>query len=318
MGSSEKAGRNGNDDSSIAVVIPAFNRPKLLLRAIHSVLEQELAADEFVVVDDGSTEDSSEVRRLLEQERGTWIERPCNGGPAAARNEGVQATSSTWISFLDSDDEWLPGKLQAQVSFHHDHPEMPISHVEEQWVRSGKLVLKPAHWKAGGGDLFESSLQRCSIGPSCVMLSRDLWNECGGFDERFRVCEDYELWLRITEKFPVGLASEEPLVRKHAGTGDQLSFTMPAMDRYRVAALLEFLKGRDEDDTLRRKTLAALSEKAGIVADGAGKRGREERARLYRDLVAATERGAFKPGEWTEAIWNELREENSSEEGFES
>lgn len=225
----------------VAVIVPVFNRPEQIVRAVNSVLAQCLQSFELIVIDDASTCDLGAARQLVESSGHQWQRLPVNSGPAGARNEGVKRSNSKWISFLDSDDEWASQKLTAQSEWHQNNPAFSISQVREAWYRNETLFSKPGHLKQGEGDLFEVSCQRCAIGPSCVMMARELWDESGGFDERFRVCEDYALWLGIASKYRVGLVPGEPLVKKHGGHSDQLSAETPLLERYRFLALLEWM-----------------------------------------------------------------------------
>jgi glycosyltransferase involved in cell wall biosynthesis len=293
---------------SVAVVIPVFNREEELLRAVDSLRNQTWLPTEWIVVDDGSDHGAVNHRSLIENAGGLFLPLPENVGVAGARNAGVAASSSDWIAFLDSDDEWHPRKLELQLAWHSQHPEVRISQVQEQWVRSGKPVRKPSGWEQRGGDLFEIALRQCVIGPSCVLIRRDLWKEVGGFDERFRVCEDYELWLRITRKEKIGLVEDGPLVTKHAGHQDQLSFTTPALDRFRILALLKLLGGGELHEVEHSQVTTMIREKAEIVAQGAEKRGDLSRFALFDTLAKADltgYRGGPDPlsaGVWREAL----------------
>ncbi len=267
------------------MVIPVFNRVGSLSRAIASVLDQSKPATEIIIVDDASTINLAGVKAMAEQAGCRWISLSENSGPGPARNRGVGECRAQWIAFLDSDDAWMPEKLERQARWHAENSDLRISQVRENWIRNGKLVKKPLHWEPKAGDLFDASCERCSIGPSCVMMRRDLWEESGGFDARFRVCEDYHLWLRICQDDLVGLVPGDSLVEKHGGHEDQLSSLVPAMDRYRVVALLEQI--RDGKLSARQIEFAEsqVSLKAGILADGAAKRRLDERARLYHSVA---------------------------------
>lgn len=268
----------------ISVVIPAFGRAAQLERAIDSLLSQTSTEFRIVVVDDASAGGLVAAREKIESLGHIWIAREENSGPAAARNDGASATDLKWIAFLDSDDEWLPKKLEKQIGWHSMNPDCRISQVHEEWVRNGEVVKKPPHWEQREGDLFSDSVERCSIGPSCVMIRRDLWNESGGFDESFRVCEDYELWLRITRSERVGLVPGPALVRKRGGHPDQLSTTVPALDRFRIAALWKLLKSGSLSEGKQQVVEQGIWRKAGILASGAEKRGFHDRAAYYRKV----------------------------------
>lgn len=254
------------------------------MRAMESIAGQTRSPDQVVIVDDASTEEMSKSLELAAELGFEWRQLSSNRGPAAARNAGVAATSSDWVCFLDSDDEWLPDKLAEQSRWNDEHPEFSISQVHESWRRNGAVVKKPRHWEQDGGDLFAASIERCSIGPSCVMLSRRLWDDFGGFDEDFRVCEDYELWLRVCSQTEIGLVDSEPLVRKHAGHEDQLSVVTPAMDRFRVHALIKAHFDSGYSEKQKKMIAQGICEKSIILADGAAKRGSLERSKFYREV----------------------------------
>ncbi len=267
---------------SVAVIIPAFGRPQALRQAIESVLSQTWTDCGLIVVDDASPTPLWEARQLVEESGHRWIRLPENRGPAAARNAGCrEAAEHAWITFLDSDDLWHPEKLSRQMRWHEEHPEMKISQVEESWTRQGQPCAKPNHLEQASGDCFAESVQRCAIGPSCVALAADLWTAMGGFDERFRVCEDYELWLRITAKYPVGRVPGDPLVEKRGGAPDQLSTSVPALDRHRLAALLKLVASGSLTPRQEQVAGEGLRRRARILARGAARRGRDDWARFF-------------------------------------
>ncbi|MBM3335379.1 glycosyltransferase family 2 protein, partial [Candidatus Sumerlaeota bacterium] len=134
--------------------------------------------------------------------------------------------------------------------------------------------------------LFERSLQLCVISPSAVVLARSLFDEVGGFDETFVVCEDYELWLRITWREQVGFLPE-PLVVKRGGHTDQLSRSVAATDRYRIRAIDKILRSGKLNERQRQSAIAELERKCRIVAQGCRKRGKTEEA---EQLLAVVEK----------------------------
>ena len=253
----------------ISIIIPTFNRSKRLLKAVESVLCQTYRDFELIVIDDGSTENLQHISELV-QDNGHKFIRTDNQGVAQARNFGVSQSRGEWISFLDSDDCWRPKKLEQQVKFHSENPNLLISQCEETWIRKGKKVNKKKYQVAPDGEAFESSVKLCCISPSCVMMHRQLFKEKGGFDRRFVVCEDYDLWLRITVDNEVGLVKELE-VEKYGGHEDQLSMSEPAMDRYRVFALLKLVMNFDLDKKKLKSALTETHRKANILFKGAVK-----------------------------------------------
>lgn len=268
----------------VLIVIPAYNRLPFLARSIRSVLGQSFTDYRLVVVDDASTEDLSSCRKVVEESGHTWLALSENQGPAKARNEGASQMPFDWVMFLDSDDVWMPDKVEKQMAWHLANPEVRISQVKERWIRNGSPFKKPAHLKQPEGEIFADCVERCSIGPSCVAIRHDLWAESGGFDEWFRVCEDYELWLRIASREMIGLIPGPELMDKHGGHSDQLSTAVPALDRFRFVALAQFLNSRKTLPAPQREiVMKALNEKKTILGKGAAKRGRDEWATFFEE-----------------------------------
>ncbi len=274
----------------ISVVIPSFNRADLARRAIASVLAQDFPDFETILVDDGSTDDTP----ALAAEFGDAIAyiRRENGGVSAARNTGIRAARGAHIAFLDSDDQWLPGKLQAHAAFIGEHPEVRIHQTEEIWVRGGRRVNSMKKHMKPEGDIFTRALELCLVSPSAVIMRRELFDERGLFDEDLPVCEDYDMWLRVSARERVGLIPGA-LVLKYGGHADQLSRRYWGMDRYRVYSILKLLRdgaGRLSADKEKAAVEVAIN-KCVILRDGAVKRGNRELAAAAGSVIEALERG---------------------------
>jgi glycosyltransferase involved in cell wall biosynthesis len=254
----------------ISVVIPVFNRPLTIRRALDSVRAQTLIPREILVVDDGSTDNTPEIlNEYLPEIRIITRE---NGGVAAARNSGILAAGGTWIAFLDSDDVWLPDKLEKQADYLRVHPEVRILQTEERWIRKGTHVNPPKKYKKKGGNIFIDCLSHCIVGPSTVMCRKDLLEEHACFDTSLSVCEDYDLWLRIAAREAIPLLQEE-LTLKFGGHSDQLSLRYPAMDRFRVLSLEKILLNEPLDDGQKEAVRGMLLKKLIYLRDGARRRG---------------------------------------------
>ena len=257
----------------ISVIIPTHNRSLLLPRALDSVLSQSRQADEVIVVDDGSTDDTAamlrdrypRVRYLFQGNRGV----------SAARNLGIRAATGDWIALLDSDDSWLPDKLERQEVACSTQPGYRIVHGEEIWIRDGRRVNPKRRHDKHGGWIFNRCLPLCVISPSAVMIQRDLLLEVGLFDETLPACEDYDLWLRLCAFHPV-LFLKDPVIRKYGGHAGQLSRKYPALDRFRLRALEKVIVGPEFSDQQRRLALGTWREKKQVYRAGAEKRGRDQ------------------------------------------
>jgi glycosyltransferase involved in cell wall biosynthesis len=264
----------------VSVILPAFNRAWSLKRAIDSILSQTYANLETIVIDDGSTDETPSL--LLSYGNRIRVIRQANQGVSAARNAGIRAASGDLIALLDSDDAWLPGKIKAQVDFFTTHPEAVVCQTEEIWIRNGVRVNPRRRHKKHRGMIFQRSLPLCLISPSAVMLRRKVLDDVGLFDKQLPACEDYDLWLRITWKYPVDLI-DEPLIVKHGGHADQLS-AMPQLDRYRIQAIVKILRQGVLSMDQRASALNVLAEKCTIYANGCRKRRRFTEAAFYDRL----------------------------------
>ena len=258
----------------VSVVIPTQNRRGLISRAIDSVLRQSWAANEILVVDDGSTDDTAGFVAVAYPD--VQVLRQESRGVSAARNAGIRAAQGALIAFLDSDDEWLPRKLERQLQAMRESPGALLCHTDEIWIRNGRRVNPMKKHQKFGGRIFEKALPLCVISPSSVLVDRRLFDEVGLFDESLPACEDYDLWLRVCARFPV-LFVDEPLMVKHGGHEDQLSRRHWGMDRFRIQALRKILAEPDLPDDYRRAAEAMLARKVEIFTRGARKRDLESR-----------------------------------------
>ncbi len=264
----------------ISVMIPTYNRAHVLPRALDSVLNQTLSPKEIMVIDDGSTDGT---RTLLSRYTNIKILHQSNSGVSAARNRGIETALGQWLTFLDSDDEWLPDKLEKQwQAVIHDGKK--VSHTEEIWIRNGKRVNPMKKHQKYGGWIYEKCLPLCVISPSSVMIHRSVFDDVGVFDESLEVCEDYDLWLRICAKYPV-LFIKDPLLIKYGGHHDQLSRRYWGMDRFRVKALEKALTSNTLTDEQRKLTVDMLIQKCKIIIQGMKKRGKKEEATQWIDQM---------------------------------
>jgi len=266
----------------VSVIIPSFNRSFKLIRAIASVLYQTFTDYEIIVVDDGSTDGTTEALRPFRAHI-RYLKHAGNLGVSAARNTGILASPAPFIAFLDSDDYWFPQKLEKQFNFFQTHPEALICQTEEIWVRNGKRVNPRDKHRKPSGDIFEPSLQRCLVSPSAVMLKRGLLDEIGLFDETLLVCEDYDLWLRTACRYPIYLIPEFLLI-KEGGASDQLSAQLKGMDQYRIQALAKLIKSNRLNKKQLQLALLEFGQKCKIYGHGCLKHGKEIEGQSYLQL----------------------------------
>ncbi|MCB0336772.1 MAG: glycosyltransferase [Bdellovibrionales bacterium] len=255
---------------AVSVIIPVYNRLEMLRKAVESVLSQSFNDMELIVVDDGSLIDLTEIQERV-QEQGHCFLRTEHRGVAAARNTALKMAQGEWIALLDSDDLWYPEKLERQLAFHERHPELKLSQTLERWYRNDSLVNKQRKHEQPEGEVFRDVCERCCVSSSSVILHHTVFNDCGIYDTQFPVCEDYEFWLRVASRYQIGLVPET-LVEKYGGHEDQLSKAIPAMDRFRVLALLKMLIEENLQAEQVEIAREALRKKVEILKIGAQKK----------------------------------------------
>ncbi len=266
---------------AVSVIIPTHNRWPMIAEAVESVLAQSFKDFELIVVDDGSSDGTAEKIQALGREIRIIVQS--RRGVSAARNRGARVARGRYLAFLDSDDLWVREKLAVQTAFMVEHPEFQISQTNEIWIRGGVRVNPKAKHRKPSGDIFRPSLELCLVSPSAAMLTKDLFNRMGGFDESLPVCEDYDLWLRVAVDHSVPLI-DAPLVIKRGGHADQLSHSQWGMDRYRVMALQKLLRAGVSGEK-REWVVDTLLRKITVLAQGARKRGKEAQARAYEAVL---------------------------------
>ena len=247
------------------------------------MLGQTYSELELLVIDDGSGDGTDEfVASYGNEVRYLYQE---NLGPAAARNTGIKAARYELLAFLDSDDSFAPGKLQAQAAAMALHPEFLVSHTDEIWYRNGKHLNQKDRHAREGGDIFERCLELCAVGMSTAMVRRRLFDEVGFFDEHLPCCEDYDLWLRVSSRYPF-LMVAGPFTVKNGGRDDQLSqIHRVGMDRFRIASIVEILESGVLSQDQEKLTLDELDRKCRIYGEGCLKHGREDEGKHYLQLA---------------------------------
>ena len=272
----------GKQSSTISTVIPTLDRRHTLCRAINSVLKQTIPADEIIIIDNGSTDGTLDmIQSEFPMVRFASQIKP---GVSAARNMGISLANSKWVALLDSDDAWEPNKLEKQIELSIDNSNSRLIHTDEIWYRNGRRVNQMKKHKKRGGNIFEDCLPLCCISPSSVLMRKDLFDDIGLFDEKLPVCEDYDMWLRITSKESISYV-DEPLTIKYGGHEDQLSSKFWGMDRFRIQSLEKLLNREYLNFKQENAVYEIMIKKLNILIQGGTKRGNKDIVDIYSEKL---------------------------------
>jgi glycosyltransferase involved in cell wall biosynthesis len=238
---------------AVSIILPTFNRLKYLRSAVDSVFAQTLANWELLIADDGSDEETKAYLKGLESlPRVKLIWLPHSGNPSAVRNAALREARGDYIAFLDSDDMWMPAKLERQIDVLRTG-----SHCG--WIYTGYVRIddagkantlpSPKAWIPCRGAIVEQLLRlEAAVATAAVLVERRLLEQAGGFDEELLMFEHYDLWLRLAHYSEVELI-DEPLtcLRSHGQHYSQEGIPMLAGR----CQLLSKQRGRVTDPRLR-------------------------------------------------------------------
>jgi glycosyltransferase involved in cell wall biosynthesis len=199
-----------NSGALASIIIPFYNRIEDTLKAISSALGQTYEHIEVIVVDDGSTNPIND-HVILDDPRITLVKHPKNMGANAARNTGFKNSTGNWICFLDSDDTWVPNKLQIMIDALNNNLDHSIGYCGINHVLNGDIIGK--NLPTQSGNIYDQLLSSNIVGSTSVpVISRKVMNRIGGFDETLKSAQDWDLWIRIAEKDFLFLAIPSVLV----------------------------------------------------------------------------------------------------------
>lgn len=214
---------------SISVIIPAYNASLTIARAINSVINQTLVPEEIIVVDDGSTDNMAQAVKEFGN-RVNYMKTE-HLGPGAARNRALMKLKGDWVALLDSDDEWLPQKLELQMKLFESNPDLCWSGANSFLAAGDRRTLKCSQKRAreqlAGKDFFDNFLLAFSknyfrLHPSTIIIKRSVFDDVGLFNEELLRNEDSDMWCRIAFKYPKFGFIPEPLVTAYLDAQDPL------------------------------------------------------------------------------------------------
>jgi len=225
----------------ISVIIPTYNRADMVGRAVQSVLNQTYQDFEIIIIDDGSTDSTEEIIRGFHDPRIRYIRHERNRGGSAARNSGICAAQGEYIAFLDSDDEWLPQKLEKQFYlFKTQNPEIAVVYTAYAIVDERgriKKIEKPRH----SGYILQKLLASNCIGASTVMAKKICFTKDTKFDETLPSCQDWDMWIRLAKKYNFAYIPEI-LVKRYEHSSNRITADSAVRIAGREIILKKFLK----------------------------------------------------------------------------
>jgi len=207
---------------TVSIIIPTYNRDKLILKALESIFSQTFQDYEVLIIDDASTDNTEQVIRELEHPKVRYYKLDQNSGQCVARNYGAKRATGDYLAFLDSDDEWLPQKLELQISLFSEGSDRlgaVYGYTYQKDVIKNETVLSDSGFFRG--DIHEKVLSGfCPPTPSLFVVKRSVYESVQGFDESLVTFVDLDLWLRISEHHDFDYV-EAPVIIKYEHIGDQ-------------------------------------------------------------------------------------------------
>jgi glycosyltransferase involved in cell wall biosynthesis len=222
-------------DPKISVIMAAYNKSGHIREAIESILKQTMRDFELIVVDDVSTDDTVSIIKSIEDPRIVLILNDVNSGPAPTRNKAVAAARGEYLAIMDADDIALPERFQKETDFLDTHPEHGLVGGAFYVIDENGTRLQLVRVLTEDREIREGLQKQNWFGHSTVMIRRAIFNELGGYDTAFKYAHDYELMIRVAEKYKVANLNEplclwrsSPGNISNAKTGEQKQFAEKA------------------------------------------------------------------------------------------
>ena len=238
----------------VSVIIPVFNGEKYIREAIDSVLNQTFKDFEVIVIDDGSKDNTLSIIKEYKSKI-RWKSQE-NRGQASATNEGIKMAEGEYIAYLDADDVCMPERLEVEAEYLDDHLDVGLVYSSYCQMNSVGEVERVVKALPHNNFLL---LQKDYIARSSVVHRKNCLDEVGLFDESITGDDDWDMWIRISEKFGIGYV-ERPLV-KYRVHGEQISLVRPkklAYRRYTTMRIMEKACARRKNSFWLRLKLARV------------------------------------------------------------
>lgn len=200
-------------EATVSAVIPVYNNGPYIAAAVESILAQTRPADEIIVIDDGSTDNTASALTAFRDRVRYFYQQ--NQGVPIARNRGILESTSEYIAFLDGDDLWHPNKLELQMEYLRQHPTCSLVYSDMSTFDESGFIDSSVKERFGcilpSGNVFKDLFMRPLFGVGTVVFRKECIDEVGYFNEKLPIGEDYDMWLRIARHFELGVV-DQPLL----------------------------------------------------------------------------------------------------------
>jgi len=242
-----------NEKPKVSVIIPTYNRAHLLPRAIQTVLNQTYQDFELIVVDDGSTDNTEEIVKSFNDPCIRYIRHEENKGAAAARNTGIKAAKGGFIAFQDSDDEWLPEKLEKQMKVFENAPaKVGVVYTGFWRIENNKKIYIPFSWvKQKEGNIHKELLKGNFVTTQSIVARKECFRKVGMFDEKLPRFQDWELVIRLSKYYNFKCIDEPLLISYY--TSESISANNDALIKALKLILSKHFNDFAEDKKLLSK-----------------------------------------------------------------
>ncbi|HSI66636.1 MAG TPA: glycosyltransferase family A protein [Planococcus sp. (in: firmicutes)] len=211
----------------VSIVVPTYNRAKLLAEAVGSLQQQTYKNIEIIIVDDCSTDDTTQAVEKMQDGRIVYVKHEVNKGGGEARNTGIAHATGAYIGFLDSDDQWQKDKLERQMAVFRENPDVGVVYTGMK-VYQGNYLVKEVIPKYSGDLLTKLIESNCIYTTSSILVKKEVLEEAGGFDSSLPSCQDWDLYIRLARISRFGFV-EDSLVLYHLHPGERISTNSEAV-----------------------------------------------------------------------------------------
>lgn len=273
---------------AISVIIPTRNRALYLTEALGSVFSQTFSDYEVILVDDGSTDDTPKILATYIQQKKVRYVFQEPAGVSAARNRGINLAQAPYIAFLDSDDLFLPTKLDKQIKLFESDPQLGFVHCSFSKFDDQGKDLGVRDTSRFSGRIYPGLLQEWSVlmAMPCMLIRTETIKDVGGFDESMAWAEDLDLWRRIAMRYAVGVVPEALVrVRVHSSsTSFDRAKGAQGFERYLEKA---FAEDPGLPAIFKRRAKAKMQAKLGqnLLGEGGAREMRQARKHSLKALA---------------------------------